>query len=56
MDRFDSYILVDERSRHTTHEAVWLVKNEKLKGRFSSFYYTNYPELKAKIKTKGGKK
>lgn len=53
---FDAYILVDERTRHATHEAVWLIKNEKLKGRFSSFYYANYPELKAKIKTKGGEK
>lgn len=54
---FDYYILVDEDSRYDTHEAVWLIKDEKIKGRFSSFYYTNYTDLKNQIRTKGlGKK
>lgn len=54
---FDYFILVDEDSRYSTHEAVWLIKNEKVKGRFSSFYYSNYQELKRQIKTNGkGKK
>lgn len=50
---FDYYILVDEDSRYETHEAVWLIKDKKIKGRFSSFYYTNYQDLKKQIKTKG---
>jgi hypothetical protein len=54
---FDYFILVDETSRYDTHEAVWLIKDEKIKGRFSSFYYTNYTDLKKQIKTNGrGKK
>lgn len=54
---FDYYILVDEDSRYSTHEAVWLIKDEKIKGRFSSFYYSNYSDLKRQIKIKGyGKK
>ncbi|KIA82311.1 hypothetical protein [Kaistella jeonii] len=54
---FDYYILVEEHSRYETHEAVWLIKDEKIKGRFSSFYYANYTDLKKQIKTKGlGKK
>jgi hypothetical protein len=55
---FDYYILVDENSRYSTHEAVWLIKNGKIKGRFSSFYYTNFNSLKKQIKSqsKGGKK
>lgn len=54
---FDFYIVVDESSRGGSHEAVWLIKNEKVKCRFSSFYYTNYDKLKEEIRTKGkGKK
>lgn len=50
---FDYFILVEEASRYDTHEAVWLIKDEKIKGRFSSFYYTNYKDLKKQIKVKG---
>ena len=54
---FDYYILVDETSSYNTHEAVWLIKDEKIKERFSSFYYRNYTDMKKQIKTKGhGKK
>lgn len=54
---FDYFILVDEDSRYSTHEAVWLIKDERIKGRFSSFYYSNYQDLKRQIKTNGkGKK
>jgi hypothetical protein len=50
---FDFYILVDESSRGGTHEAVWFIKNKKVRCRFSSFYYTNYIELKEQIRTEG---
>jgi|ERR1700757_1157569 len=54
---FDYYILVDETSKNTTHEAVWLVKNGRIKGRFSSFYYTNYNDLVSQVNVRGyGKK
>lgn len=54
---FDFYIVVDESSRGGSHEAVWLIKNKKVRCRFSSFYYTNYDELKGQIRTEGkGKK
>ncbi|MCX7929055.1 MAG: hypothetical protein N2558_05250 [Patescibacteria group bacterium] len=54
---FDYFILVEEASRYETHEAVWLIKDERIIGRFSSFYYANYKDLKNQIKTKGhGKK
>lgn len=54
---FDYYVIVDEHSRYNTHEAVWLIKDEKIKKRFSSFCYANYHTIKAQIKTKSrGKK
>jgi len=54
---FDYYIIVDEHSRYNTHEAVWLIKEEKIEKRLSSFYYSNYHTIKAQIKTKSrGKK
>jgi hypothetical protein len=56
-DDFDYYILVDEESKYNVHESIWLLKDQKIKARFSSFYYSNYPELKSNIKTKSkGKK
>ena len=51
-------IMLDDTLSHTKdfwlwiHEAIWLIKNNKLKDRISSFYYTNFTELKAEIKTK----
>lgn len=48
---FDYYITVDESSQHSTHEAVWLIKDKRLKARFSSFYYSNYNDLINQVKT-----
>jgi hypothetical protein len=48
---FDYYVTVDESSQHSTHEAVWLIKNKRLKARFSSFYYSNYDDLIDQVKT-----
>jgi len=45
----DYYLIVEEHARYTTHEAVWLVKDNKLVGRFSSFYYSNYKNIKDQI-------
>ena len=43
---------VEEYSRGGYYEALWLIKNRKLKVRISSFYYSNYNELKNSIKIK----
>lgn len=54
---FDYYVTVDESSQHSTHEAVWLIKDARLKARFSSFYYSNYVDLIDQVRTtsKGSK-
>jgi hypothetical protein len=49
---FDYYLTVDESSQHSTHEAIWLIKNKRLKARFSSFYYSNYDDLIDQVRTK----
>ena len=43
---YDYYLTIEEYSRGGTHEAVWLIKNGKVKSRISSFYYSNYQDLK----------
>jgi hypothetical protein len=48
---FDYYVTVEESSQHATHEAVWLIKNKRLKARFSSFYYSNYDDLIDQVRT-----
>lgn len=48
---FDYYVTVEESSQHATHEAIWLIKDQRLKVRFSSFYYSNYDDLIDKIRT-----
>jgi hypothetical protein len=54
---FDYYIIVDEDSKYSKHEAIWLIKNGKLKRRISSFYYSNYFDLLGQVTVKGkGKK
>ena len=40
---------VEEVSGSDTREALWLIKNGKVTDRFSSFYYSNYDELKNNI-------
>jgi hypothetical protein len=35
-----------EQSRGGAYEAIWLIKNNKVKARISSFYYLNYSVLK----------
>ena len=47
---YDYKQIVEEEARGGPHEALWLIKNGKLKVRISSFYYSNYSELKKSIK------
>jgi len=49
---YDYYHTVQESSRSGTYEAIWLIKNNKLKDRVSSFYYSNYSGIKGDIRTK----
>ena len=46
---YDHKLLVREYSRGGYYEAVWLVKNNRLRDRISSFYYSNYGEIKKSI-------
>lgn len=48
---YDYFQIVNESSLWFTHESVWLIKDNVLKERISSFYYSNYDEIKGKIKT-----
>ena len=41
---------VYENPGYNTCEALWIVKDNKLVARFSSYYYSNYSELKNKIR------
>lgn len=47
---FDYSILVMEYRQRYYYEAVWLIKDGRVKARFSSLYYSNYPALKKQIK------
>ncbi|SHK98799.1 hypothetical protein SAMN04488028_1191 [Reichenbachiella agariperforans] len=51
-ENFDSYTTVMEHSRGGEHEAIWLIKNDRIKVRFSSFYYSNYQKLKREVPLK----
>jgi hypothetical protein len=48
-NEYDYKQTVREYSRGGYYEAVWLIKNGKLKDRISSFYYSNYSEIKDSI-------
>src|SRR5690606_27796930 len=45
-NEYDYKHTVREYSRGGYYEALWLIKNGKLKDRISSFYYSNYSEIK----------
>ena len=46
---YDYYVTVQEDARGGPHEAVWLIRNGRIKNRISSFCYSNYEELERKI-------
>lgn len=48
-NEYDYIQTVEEYSAGRFYEALWLIKNRKLKVRISSFYYSNYDELKNSI-------
>ena len=47
---YDYFQTVQEKSTWTTHESIWFIKDNKLKDRISSYYYSNYYEIKAEVK------
>ena len=51
-DYFDYFITTDEHNEYDAHNAIWFVKNGKIKKRISSFYYANYNDILDGIKTK----
>jgi glucan phosphoethanolaminetransferase (alkaline phosphatase superfamily) len=48
---FDYFQTVEEHSKYNTHQAIWLIKDDKIKRRVSSYYYTNYGAIISSIKT-----
>jgi len=48
-NEYDYFITIMEQSRGGEHEAIWLIKDNKIKDRISSFYYSNYSELKENL-------
>jgi hypothetical protein len=49
---FDYFITTDEHNEYDSHNAIWFIKNGKIKKRISSLYYSNYTDLLKGIKTK----
>ena len=49
-DFYDYYVTVDEYSRAGSYRAIWLIKNNRIKNRFSSFYYSNFTDLERNLK------
>lgn len=58
LSELDYCMNISENSRYAEHEALYFVKNGKVIDRISSFYYSNYPELKKGlgIKVKGNQR
>lgn len=51
---YDYFHTVEERSRSNSYETIWLIKNKVLVDRISSFYYSNYSEMKQSIPNNKG--
>lgn len=49
-DYYSEFRTVTEHSQYNTYEAIWLIKDNKLANRVSSFYYRNYKDIKKGIK------
>ncbi len=49
---YDYITVVQESSNAGTFDSMWLISNNKLKDRISSFYYSNYNELENSINIK----
>lgn len=49
---YDYFQIVQENATDGPREALWLIKDDILKDRISSFYYTNYLQIKQEIKIK----
>ena len=47
---YDSCYSVQEYTDYRNYEAIWLIKGRRIKNRISSFYYSNYSELRDAIK------
>lgn len=47
---YDSCYSVQEYTSYRNYEAIWLIKDMRIKNRISSFYYSNYLEMRDAIK------
>ena len=47
---YDSCYTIQEYTDYKNYEAIWLIKDNRIKNRISSFYYNNYTELKSALK------
>lgn len=47
---YDSCYTVQEYTQYKYYEAIWLIKDNRIKNRISSFTYSNYSELRNAIK------
>ena len=46
---YDYFVTIEEYTEVKNWEAIWLIKDRKIKDRISSFYYKNYSNLKDQI-------
>jgi hypothetical protein len=46
---YDKINTLQETTQYGSYEAIWLIKNNRLKDRISSFYYVNYSNIKNEI-------
>jgi hypothetical protein len=46
---YDSCYTVQEYTQYKNYEAIWLIKDNRIKNRISSFTYSNYLELRNAI-------
>jgi len=48
---YDKFCTLQETTQYGgSYEAIWLIKNNRLKNRISCFYYSNYSNLKNEIR------
>lgn len=47
LNEYDYYQIVSEETENGFFESVWLIKDGRVKDRFSSYQYSNYAQLKS---------
>ena len=52
LKEYDYYKIIQEESENGIFEAVWLIKNGRLKDSFSTYQYANYNSMRHKLNIK----